>query len=172
MSFQQLSCVVRIPNRDIKRAAFAALLDCMERATGRPRIQRTNAHWLRRPSGRLARSLQMLRICFTLAPFRVRAPLPLQEPTKKEPLSRLFWIAWSGQRDSNPRMSAWEADALPLGDARMGFNSTTAIGAAARSPSLRVSCVGIEEIQRGPFFPHAASHRGPTCLPMTWAAGC
>ena len=25
---------------------------------------------------------------------------------------------WSGQRDSNPRMSAWEADALPLGDAR------------------------------------------------------
>lgn len=26
---------------------------------------------------------------------------------------------WSGQRDSNPRMSAWEADALPLGDARV-----------------------------------------------------
>ena len=29
----------------------------------------------------------------------------------------LFW-AWSGQRDSNPRMTAWEAVALPLGDAR------------------------------------------------------
>ena len=65
---------------------------------------------------------------------------------------------WSGQRDSNPRMSAWEADALPLGDARMGLDSTTAIGAAARSPSRRVSCVGIEEIRRGPFF--AAS-----CIP-------
>jgi hypothetical protein len=25
---------------------------------------------------------------------------------------------WSGQRDSNPRMMAWEAIALPLGDAR------------------------------------------------------
>ena len=28
-------------------------------------------------------------------------------------------FAWSGQRDSNPRVSAWEADALPLGDARL-----------------------------------------------------
>ena len=27
--------------------------------------------------------------------------------------------SWSGQRDSNPRVSAWEADALPLGDARV-----------------------------------------------------
>ena len=26
---------------------------------------------------------------------------------------------WSGQRDSNPRMTAWEAVALPLGDARI-----------------------------------------------------
>ena len=25
----------------------------------------------------------------------------------------------SGQRDSNPRISAWKADALPLGDARI-----------------------------------------------------
>ena len=29
--------------------------------------------------------------------------------------------SWSGQRDSNPRMSAWEADALPLGDARVWY---------------------------------------------------
>ena len=29
------------------------------------------------------------------------------------------YFAWSGQRDSNPRVSAWEADALPLGDARL-----------------------------------------------------
>ncbi len=28
-------------------------------------------------------------------------------------------MLWSGQRDSNPRMMAWEAIALPLGDARM-----------------------------------------------------
>ena len=28
-------------------------------------------------------------------------------------------LFWSGQRDSNPRVSAWEADALPLGDARL-----------------------------------------------------
>ena len=30
---------------------------------------------------------------------------------------------WSGQRDSNPRVSAWEADALPLGDARLSLTS-------------------------------------------------
>lgn len=30
-----------------------------------------------------------------------------------------FYFFWSGQRDSNPRVSAWEADALPLGDARL-----------------------------------------------------
>ena len=32
---------------------------------------------------------------------------------------------WSGQRDSNPRVSAWEADALPLGDARVGAHPIT-----------------------------------------------
>ena len=31
---------------------------------------------------------------------------------------------WSGQRDSNPRVSAWEADALPLGDARLSLTSS------------------------------------------------
>ena len=36
--------------------------------------------------------------------------------------------SWSGQRDSNPRMSAWEADALPLGDARVPEHSITAAG--------------------------------------------
>ena len=35
-------------------------------------------------------------------------------------------ILWSGQRDSNPRMMAWEAIALPLGDARMFVDSITA----------------------------------------------
>jgi hypothetical protein len=28
---------------------------------------------------------------------------------------------WSGRRDSNPRSSAWEADALPLSHARLAF---------------------------------------------------
>ena len=27
-------------------------------------------------------------------------------------------LLWSGRRDSNPRISAWKADALPLGDSR------------------------------------------------------
>jgi hypothetical protein len=31
---------------------------------------------------------------------------------------------WSGRWDSNPRMSAWKADALPLGDARLQNHST------------------------------------------------
>lgn len=35
-------------------------------------------------------------------------------------------LSWSGQRDSNPRMTAWEAVALPLGDARMPDDSNTA----------------------------------------------
>ena len=33
--------------------------------------------------------------------------------------SVVLLLFWSGQRDSNPRVSAWEADALPLGDARL-----------------------------------------------------
>ena len=32
--------------------------------------------------------------------------------------------SWSGRRDSNPRIQAWEAWALPLGDARMLLNYT------------------------------------------------
>ncbi len=28
-------------------------------------------------------------------------------------------VVQSGRRDSNPRISAWKADALPLGDSRM-----------------------------------------------------
>lgn len=36
------------------------------------------------------------------------------EAMKKEPLWALF--SWLGMRDSNPRMSAPKADALPLGE--------------------------------------------------------
>ena len=28
------------------------------------------------------------------------------------------FLTWSGRRDSDPRISAWKADALPLGDSR------------------------------------------------------
>lgn len=34
-------------------------------------------------------------------------------------------MAWSGRRDSNPRIRAWEARALPLGDARVIINPST-----------------------------------------------
>lgn len=43
-------------------------------------------------------------------------------------------LSWSGQRDSNPRMTAWEAVALPLGDARMPDDSNTA---SVRGESIR-----------------------------------
>ena len=46
----------------------------MERATGRLRICFANPHRLRSPIGDLACSLQTLRVCFTLAPWRVRVP--------------------------------------------------------------------------------------------------
>lgn len=44
----------------------------MERATGRPRICFANPHRLQAPAGAFACSLQTLRVCFTLAPWRVR----------------------------------------------------------------------------------------------------
>ena len=46
-------------------------------------------------------------------------PLPLAEKSTVTLRYRACCVYWSGQRDSNPRVSAWEADALPLGDARM-----------------------------------------------------
>ena len=46
----------------------------MERATGRPRICSANPHRLQAPVGAFACSLQTLRVCFTLAPWRVRVP--------------------------------------------------------------------------------------------------
>ena len=45
-----------------------------ERATGRPRICFANPHRLQAPAGAFACSLQTLRVCFTLAPCRVRVP--------------------------------------------------------------------------------------------------
>ncbi len=46
----------------------------MERATGRPRICFANTHRLQAPVGAFACSLQTLRVCLTLAPWRVRVP--------------------------------------------------------------------------------------------------
>jgi hypothetical protein len=42
-------------------------------------------------------------------------------------LMEYYWKAVSGRRDSNPRPSAWEADALPLSYSRM--SAVMAIGA-------------------------------------------
>ena len=57
----------------------------------------------------------------TVVPFTLGGaagkPRRLLLPNKKGPEGPEGF--WSGQRDSNPRMSAWEADALPLGDARV-----------------------------------------------------
>lgn len=46
----------------------------MERATGHPRICFANPHRLQVPVGAFACSLQTLRVCLTLAPWRVRVP--------------------------------------------------------------------------------------------------
>ena len=50
------------------------LLCSMERTTGRPRICFANPHRLQAPVGAFACSLQTLRVCITLAPWRVRVP--------------------------------------------------------------------------------------------------
>ena len=42
---------------------------------------------------------------------------------EKEQAQCLFFFAWSERRESNPRESAWEADAIPLGDSRMFMSS-------------------------------------------------
>lgn len=43
----------------------------------------------------------------------------LPRKRKGRPAGLPLHVLWSGQRDSNPRMTAWEAVALPLGDARI-----------------------------------------------------
>jgi hypothetical protein len=40
--------------------------------------------------------------------------------TTERQVQRHPTISWSGRRDSNPRHSAWEADALPLNYSRVG----------------------------------------------------
>ena len=48
---------------------------------------------------------------------------PAARECEKPPrLVGAFFAGWSGRRDSNPRMVAWEATALPLGDARLSAN--------------------------------------------------
>ena len=49
----------------------------------------------------------------------VPGPLGIAKRTGEVPV--LF--AWSERRESNPRESAWEADAIPLGDSRMFMSS-------------------------------------------------
>ena len=49
----------------------------------------------------------------------------LKENPSMHNIHKGILVPWSGQRDSNPRMMAWEAIALPLGDARIGVHDTT-----------------------------------------------
>ena len=52
-------------------------------------------------------------------------PKPRSGPPRhmqKEQAKCLFFF-WSERRESNPRESAWEADAIPLGDSRMFMSS-------------------------------------------------
>ena len=42
-------------------------------------------------------------------------------------------LSQSGRPDSNRRMSAWKADALPLGDARVGMFILPAVKASGKS---------------------------------------
>ena len=51
--------------------------------------------------------------------MRSLTPCPSIEIKKRHTLSRWRLMNQSGRRDSNPRISAWKADALPLGDSRV-----------------------------------------------------
>ena len=60
---------------------------------------------------------------------------------EKPPSRGGFFVGWSGRRDSNPRMVAWEATALPLGDARLSEQDYSRVpvgcqGLAGRYPSF------------------------------------
>ena len=65
--------------------------------------------------------------CFKFLGARDRyQPKPRSGPPRhmqKEQAKCLFFFAWSERRESNPRESAWEADAIPLGDSRMFMSS-------------------------------------------------
>ena len=98
----------------------------LERATGfpDPSASRPDRRARRRP---------------LLAPQRATGALcpsgsnPGSGANKKRPARGWPDSTWSGQRDSNPRMMAWEAIALPLGDARMcGEILAQALGAKTR----------------------------------------
>ena len=67
----------------------------VERATGRPRICFANPHRLQAPSGAFACSLQTLRVCFTLAPWRVRVPALIEKSTAPE-RCRAFTFSGAG----------------------------------------------------------------------------
>ena len=51
-----------------------------------------------------------------------------QPSIKNASVAKRKRFSQSGRWDSNPRMSAWKADALPLGDSRTGdYNSTATV---------------------------------------------
>ena len=66
---------------------------------------------------------------------------------------------WSGQRDSNPRMSAWEADALPLGDARICGKQYTP-GARGGQGARRGHGAPAREIHSPAFAQAGSAYRG------------
>ena len=56
-------------------------------------------------------------------PFRnARAPVSAPTYMKRQVAQRRPVFSWSARRESNPPESAWEADAIPLGDSRNLFS--------------------------------------------------
>lgn len=60
----------------------------------------------------------------------------------------------SGQRDSNPRHSAWEADALPLSHARMTLSPSVRIIERAVSVVKIIACVKLPAPDSHPKLAH------------------
>ena len=108
------------PIKDPSAAASATVPGKACRLPYRPRVTKKASPktmpfaWRRHPD--LNRGVRVLQ---TLAlPLGYGADFPLRE-NKKQRGNRV----WSGKRDSNPRHSPWQGDALPLSYSRIIFDS-------------------------------------------------
>src|SRR5690606_8971180 len=97
------------------------------------------------------------------------SPLPRECST-----TELHEPAWSGRRDSNPRHSAWEADALPTELLPRTGNAST-FPKVSGAATARVWWVGLDSNQRRHsqriYSPSPLTTRAPTQAPRFFAAG-
>lgn len=106
----------------------------IERATGHPRICFANPHRLRPPAGVLARSLQTLRVCLTLAPCAEFDPPRYLYVIKKQVETLLYLLVTIGGGAEN-RTPVHESPLIGISKLSRWFS----LGRFARSDTLAAS---------------------------------